>query len=220
MAYILSSLIAIATAIIIFLTKYDADDSSFLTKLELAEKSFKVINDSYTPLYNDFTTINFATLYANDNLPANITAIGNNANIISSSGVSYGSVEKDIKANILKAFQEENKTEIDKYTTTILILPNQKEIKYQLLPIVSGDRSRQGLDITASSGTGYKIIVDFSLDKTLLNKSAFTENRYKEICQNELFGDFFGNFSSINSDFNLVLNGSKSDGKIACIVYK
>ncbi|OCL81745.1 hypothetical protein [Arcobacter porcinus] len=220
MAYILSSLIAIATAIIIFLTKYDADDSSFLTKLELAEKSFKVINDSYTPLYNDFTTINFATLYANDNLPANITAIGNNANIVSKDGVSYGSVEKDIKANILKAFQEENKTEIDKYTTTILILPNQKEIKYQLLPIVAGDKSRQGLDITASSGTGYKIIVDFSLDKTLLNKSAFTENRYKEICQNELFGDFFGDYTSINTSFNLILGGSKNDGKIACIVYK
>lgn len=211
MAYFLSSLVAISAAIIIFLARYEADDSTFMSNLGKVEKSFLIVNQNYIPHYDDLTTINFATLYANDILPANIMR----ENLSGLSGT-----EDEAKKSILEAFQNENITEMNKYFKTVLTLPNSKELKYILVPIVDGDKNANGTDISKASGTGYKIFVDFSDDKSLFNKSAFTENRYKEMCQNELFGDFFTNVTEINNSLNFTTSGDKNDGKFGCIVYK
>src|SRR5690606_15738041 len=107
---------------------------------------------------------------------------------------SLGSVENTIKNEINLAFENEVETDIKKYSTTKLIFPNSK-IEYILVPIVTSDNPTQdsgsAINLNKDAGNGYKLFVDFSNETALMNKPAFTENRYKDLCQKELFGIFF-----------------------------
>lgn len=222
MGYFLMTIIAVSTAIVIFFTRYEADDSSFLSSLNSAEKSFLVLNENYINLYSDLSTINFAKIYSSDIFPSYISAVSG-ANLKYKDNSSLGSVENTIKNEINLAFENEVEADIKKYSTTKLIFPNSK-IEYILVPIVTSDNPTQdsgsAINLNKDAGNGYKLFVDFSNETALINKPAFTENRYKDLCQKELFGIFFTKASDIDGNLNLTTSGDKNDGKFACIIFK
>ncbi|MDX4012383.1 hypothetical protein Q6A86_05200 [Aliarcobacter skirrowii] len=222
MGYFLMTIIAVSTAIVIFFTRYEADDSSFLSSLNSAEKSFLVLNENYINLYSDLSTINFAKIYSSDIFPSYISAVSGE-NLKYKDNSSLGSVENTIKDEINDAFEDEVEADIKKYSSTKLIFPNSK-IEYILVPIVTSDNPTQdsgsAIDLSKDAGNGYKLFVDFSNETALINKPAFTENRYKDLCQKELFGIFFTKASDIDGDLNLTTSGDKNDGKFACIIFK
>ncbi|MDX4050698.1 hypothetical protein Q6A83_07935 [Aliarcobacter skirrowii] len=222
MGYFLGTIVAVSVAIIMFFSRYEADDSSFLSSLNSAEKSFLVLNENYINLYSDLSTINFAKIYSSDIFPSYISAVSG-ANLKFKDNSSLGTVENTIKNDINFAFENEVEADIKKYSTTKLIFPNSK-IEYILVPIVTSDNPTQDsgskIDLSKDAGNGYKLFVDFSNETALINKPAFTENRYKDLCQKELFGIFFTKASDIDGDLNLTTSGDKNDGKFACIIFK
>ncbi|MDX3959622.1 hypothetical protein Q6A78_04285 [Aliarcobacter skirrowii] len=222
MGYFLGTIVAVSVAIIMFFSRYEADDSSFLSSLNSAEKSFLVLNENYINLYSDLSTINFAKIYSSDIFPSYISAVSGE-NLKYKDNSSLGSVENTIKNEINLAFENEVETDIKKYSTTKLIFPNSK-IEYILVPIVTSDNPTQDsgstIDLSKDAGNGYKLFVDFSNETALINKPAFTENRYKDLCQKELFGIFFTKASDIDGNLNLTTSGNKNDGKFACIIFK
>lgn len=222
MGYFLGTIVAVSVAIIMFFSRYEADDSSFLSSLNSAEKSFLVLNENYINLYSDLSTINFAKIYSSDIFPSYISAVSGE-NLKYKDNSSLGSVENIIKKEINDAFENEVEADIKKYSTTKLIFPNSK-IEYILVPIVTSDNPTQDsgstIDLSKDAGNGYKLFVDFSNETALINKPAFTENRYKDLCQKELFGIFFTKANNINENLNLTTSGDKNDGKFACIIFK
>ncbi|WP_066407873.1 hypothetical protein [Aliarcobacter skirrowii] len=222
MGYFLGTIVAVSVAIIMFFSRYEADDSSFLSSLNSAEKSFLVLNENYINLYSDLSTINFAKIYSSDIFPSYISAVSGE-NLKYKDNSSLGSVENTIKNEINLAFENEVEADIKKYSTTKLIFPNSK-IEYILVPIVTSDNPTQDsgstIDLSKDAGNGYKLFVDFSNETALINKPAFTENRYKDLCQKELFGIFFTKASDIDGNLNLTTSGDKNDGKFACIIFK
>lgn len=222
MGYFLGTIVAVSVAIIMFFSRYEADDSSFLSSLNSAEKSFLVLNENYINLYSDLSTINFAKIYSSDIFPSYISAVSGE-NLKYKDNSSLGSVENTIKNEINLAFENEVEADIKKYSTTKLIFPNSK-IEYILVPIVTSDNPTQdsgsAIDLSKDAGNGYKLFVDFSNETALINKPAFTENRYKDLCQKELFGIFFTKASNIDGNLNLTTSGDKFDGKFACIIFK
>ncbi|MFA5721072.1 MAG: hypothetical protein WC920_02220 [Aliarcobacter sp.] len=222
MGYFLGTIVAVSVAIIMFFSRYEADDSSFLSSLNSAEKSFLVLNENYINLYSDLSTINFAKIYSSDIFPSYISAVSGK-NLKYKDNSSLGTVENTIKNEINLAFENEVEADIKKYSSTKLIFPNSK-IEYILVPIVTSDNPTQDsgstIDLSKDAGNGYKLFVDFSNETALINKPAFTENRYKDLCQKELFGIFFTKASDIDGNLNLTTSGDKNDGKFACIIFK
>lgn len=75
MPYLVASIITITSALIILMTRFEADDSSIMAELDRVKTIFKMI-DSFTNTYiesgESLTTINFENLYDNGILPHNL----------------------------------------------------------------------------------------------------------------------------------------------------
>lgn len=204
MPYLVASIIALVAAMIVLMTRFEADDSQITADVERAKSMFLAV-DSYANTYiqsgGDLTQINFEKLFDDGILPGNITK------------------GTDAKDNIQR----------DKGFASQLKFPNSNII-WQIVPIVSGDKVKDSTgtakDISSSAGTGYKLFVDFSNQSSLKSKAGFSENFFgKEICEKNLFGSFINDATSIISAAgdtlnNLNLGGSSSDSKFACVVFK
>jgi len=74
-----------------------------------------------------------------------------------------------------------------------------------------------------SDSTSYKLMIDMSSNKTLMEKPAFAEMFVgTELCEKLLFGDFntlINTYDGVNTNF-ISINGTKTDGIIGCTVYK
>ena len=220
MPYLVSSIIAVVTALIILMTRYEADDSAITTEIERAKSMFITV-DGFVNTYiqsggdmfmgetvetDTYKKINFATLYKN--------------------GILLGSISKDdiknvsLNDNILA----ENESDKNIFFQSQLQFPSS-QIVWQIVPIVSytvTDYKGKVIDLSKSVGAGYQLFVDFSKNTTLMSKDAFSENFFgKEICEKELFGSFINNATLISSaNLTLTLGGTNKDGKLACIIFK
>lgn len=220
MPYLVSSIIAVVTALIILMTRYEADDSAITTEIERAKSMFITV-DGFVNTYiqsggdmfmgetvetDTYKKINFATLYKN--------------------GILLGSISKDdiknvsLNDNILA----ENESDKNIFFQSQLQFPSS-QIVWQIVPIVSytvTDYKGKVIDLSKSVGAGYQLFVDFSKNTTLMSKDAFSENFFgKEICEKELFGSFINNATLISSaNLTLTLGETNKDGKFACIIFK
>ncbi len=71
--------------------------------------------------------------------------------------------------------------------------------------------------------TSYKLMVDFSLNRTLMEKVVFSEMYIgTHLCEKLLFGDSYSTINSYDGgSINFVdLGGSKTDGIVECTIYK
>lgn len=220
MPYLVSSIIAVVTALIILMTRYEADDSAITTEIERAKSMFITV-DEFVNTYiqsggdmfmgetvetDTYKKINFATLYKN--------------------GILLGSISKDdiknvsLNDNILA----ENESDKNIFFQSQLQFPSS-QIVWQIVPIVSytvTDYKGKVIYLSKSVGAGYQLFIDFSKNTTLMSKDAFSENFFgKEICEKELFGSFINNATLISStDLTLTLGETNIDGKLACIIFK
>ena len=216
MPYLVSSIIAIVAALIILMTRYEADDSAITAEIERAKAMFMTIDgfvNTYIQSGGDITggtpeyeKLNFATLYKNGILLGNISKV----NILN--------------VNLDDNKQIEDEADINKFFESQLQFPNNK-IVWQIVPIVSytvTDYKGKVIDLSKSIGAGYQLFIDFSKNTTLISKDGFSENFFgKEICEKELFGSFINNAISISStDQTLNLGGTNIDGKFACVIFK
>lgn len=210
MPYLVSSIIAIVAALIILMTRYEADDSTITAEIERAKSQFLAVDgfvNTYIQSGGNMSKINFEQLFDDGILLGNITKGTTSQNNVK---VATGDIGD-------KSFQ------------ATLKFPNSNII-WQIVPIVSGDtiKDSTGTDknISSSAGTGYKLFVDFNANSTLKSKDAFSENFFgKEICEKVLFGSFINNATSISSTsatLNQIIttNGTNKDSKFACVVFK
>ena len=210
MPYLVSSIIAVVTALIILLTRYEADDSAITAEIERAKSMFITV-DGFTNTYiqsgGDMTKINFEQLFDD--------------------GILLGNMTKDIPTSIANV--KVTAGEIgDKSFTATLEFP-KSNIKWQIVPIVNykiNDYRGIEVDLGKSVGAGYQLFIDFTKESTLLSKNAFSENFLgREICEKTFFGSFINNATSISSSSGtlnqiVTTGGTSSDGKIACVVFK
>ncbi|NCB13812.1 MAG: hypothetical protein EOM78_19600 [Erysipelotrichia bacterium] len=210
MPYLVSSIVAVVTALIILLTRYEADDSAITAEIERAKSMFITVDgfaNTYIQSGGDMTKINFEQLFDDGILLGNMTKgiLSSNSNV----KVVAGAIG-------------------DKSFTATLEFP-KSNIKWQIVPIVDykiNDYRGVEVDLGKSVGAGYQLFIDFSNDNTLKSKSAFSENFLgREICEKTFFGSFINNATSISSlsgTLNQIVTtgGTSSDGKIACVVFK
>lgn len=210
MPYLVSSIIAVVTALIILLTRYEADDSAITAEIERAKSMFITVDgfaNTYIQSGGDMTKINFEQLFDDGILLGNMTKgiLSSNSNV----KVVAGAIG-------------------DKSFTATLEFP-KSNIKWQIVPIVNykiNDYRGVEVDLGKSVGAGYQLFIDFTKESTLMSKNAFSENFLgREICEKTFFGSFINNATSISSSSGtlnqiVTTGGTSSDGKIVCVVFK
>lgn len=210
MPYLVSSIIAVVTALIILLTRYEADDSAITAEIERAKSMFITVDgfaNTYIQSGGDMTKINFEQLFDDGILLGNMTKgiLSSNSNV----KVVAGAIG-------------------DKSFTATLEFP-KSNIKWQIVPIVNykiNDYRGVEVDLGKSVGAGYQLFIDFTKESTLMSKNAFSENFLgREICEKTFFGSFINNAISISSSSGtlnqiVTTGGTSSDGKVACVVFK
>lgn len=202
MPYLVSSIIAVVTAMIILLTRYEADDSAITAEIERTKSMFITVDgfvNTYIQSGGDMTKINFEELYDN--------------------GILLGNITKGDKLS-----SENVKVDVGKEFESTLTFPSNKII-WQIVPITTADTAVkiEGVDkdFSSSAGSGYKLFIDFSKNETLKSKSAFSESYLaRELCENNFFGTAVKNATAISSTNPITLAGSSSDSKLACIIFK
>lgn len=209
MPYLVSAIIAVVSATIILLTRYESDDSAITTELDRMKSMFLMVDgfvNTYVQSGGDLTSVNFQKLSCNGILPGNIidtlattncdttvTADGATDNVTNSVNVTDG-------ANGSK-----------------LTFPSNS-VKWQLIPIPSTD-----VNYGTSSGSGYKLLVDMTGNSSLMSKAIFAESfSGREFCEKMLFGTLELNRTSYDSATKNFIGTStnKNDGLFVCIVFK
>lgn len=202
MPYLVSSIIAVVTALIILLTRYEADDSAITAEIERAKSMFITVDgfaNTYIQSGGDMTKINFEQLFDDGILLGNMTKGTNTLDNVKVTAGAFTATLEFPRSNIL----------------------------WQIVPIVDykiNDYRGVEVDLGKSVGAGYQLFIDFTKESTLMSKNAFSENFLgREICEKTFFGSFINNATSISSSsgtLNQTTGGTSSDGKIACVVFK
>ena len=193
MPYLVSSIIAVVTAMIILLTRYEADDSAITAEIERTKSMFITVDgfvNTYIQSGGDMTAINFEKLYDD--------------------GILLGNITKGTKAS------SEN-VKVDGLEST-LTFP-KSEIKWHIIPIYSDDTL-----YSSSAGSGYKLFIDTTGNKTLDSKAGFSENFLaREICEKTLFGSIqeaeTSYYDDVKNNFKITTT-VKKDGKFICVIFK
>jgi len=204
MPYLVSSIIAVVTALIILFTRYEADDSAITAEIERAKSMFITVDgfaNTYIQSGGDMTKINFEQLFDDGILLGNMTKGTNKLDNVKVTAGAFTATLEFPKSNI----------------------------KWQIVPIVNykiNDYRGVEVDLGKSVGAGYQLFIDFTKESTLMSKNAFSENFLgREICEKTFFGSFINNATSISSSSGtlnqiVTTGGTSSDGKIACVVFK
>ena len=210
MPYLVSSIIAVVTALIILLTRYEADDSAITAEIERAKSMFITVDgfvNTYIQSGGDMTRINFEQLFDD--------------------GILLGNMTKDIPTSTANVKVVAGAI-ADKSFAATLEFQNSK-IKWQIVPIVDykiNDYRGVEIDLAKSVGSGYQLFIDFTNDNTLMSKNPFSENFLgREFCEKVFFGSFINNAVSIStttSTLNQIVttDGTSIDGKLSCIIFK
>ena len=194
MPYLVSSIIAVVTAMIILLTRYESDDSAITAEIERTKSMFITVDgfvNTYIQSGGDMTAINFEKLYDD--------------------GILLG----NIKMTKPKATGDDV---TDSGFKSVLIFPNSK-IKWHIVPI-----SLEDTLYSSSAGSGYKLFIDMTGNKTLDSKAGFSENFLaREICEKTLFGSIqeaeTSYYDDVKNNFKITTT-VKKDGKFICVIFK
>ena len=193
MPYLVSSIIAVVTAMIILLTRYESDDSAITAEIERTKSMFITVDgfvNTYIQSGGDMTAINFEKLYDD--------------------GILLGNITKGTKES-----SENVKVDVPESTLTF---PNSN-IKWHIIPIYSDDTL-----YSSSAGSGYKLYIDMSGNKTLDSKAGFAENFLsREICEKTFFGSIqeaeTSYYDDVKNNFKITTT-VKKDGKFICVIFK
>ena len=196
MPYLVSSIIAVVTAMIILFTRYEADDSAITAEIERTKSMFITVDgfvNTYIQSGGDMTKINFEELYDN--------------------GILLGNITKGIETS-----NENVKVKVGEKFGSTLTFPNSN-IKWHIIPIYSDDTL-----YSSSAGSGYKLFIDTTGNKTLDSKAGFSENFLaREICEKTLFGSIqeaeTSYYDDAKNNFKITTT-AKKDGKFICVVFK
>ena len=208
MPYLVSSIIAVVSAMIIMFTRYEADDSTITAELDRVKSMFLMVDgfvNTYIQSGGDLTKINFQKLSCEGILLGNIkdkyVAVNCDSNEDS------GSTDDNIDDNV----------KLHGYSST-LTFPSST-VKWQLIPVRTDDPV---VALQSSSGSAYKLLVDMRQNSGLMSKAIFAESfSGREFCEKMLFGtlDRSGNaFVVANNTFGTT--GTQNDGLFVCIVFK
>lgn len=204
MPYLVSSIMAVVAALIILLTRYEADDSAITAEIERAKSMFITVDgfaNTYIQSGGDMTKINFEQLFDDGILLGNMTKGTNKLDNVKVTAGAFTATLEFPKSNI----------------------------KWQIVPIVNykiNDYRGVEVDLGKSVGAGYQLFIDFTKESTLMSKNAFSENFLgREICEKTFFGSFINNAISISSSSGtlnqiVTTGGTSSDGQIACVIFK
>ena len=203
MPYLVSSIIAVVSAMIIMLTRYESDDSSITAELDRIKSMFMMIDgfvNTYTQSGGDLTDVNFQKLSCSGVL------LGNIKDTLSSTNCDTTVTADGATDNVTGSFNASK-----------LTFPSNSVI-WQLIPIPSTD-----VDYGASSGSAYKLLVDMRGNSTLMSKAIFSESfSGREFCEKMLFGTLELNRTSYDTATKNFIGAStnKGDGLFVCIVFK
>ncbi len=192
MPYLVASILAVSSAMIIMLTRYEADDSTIQSELQRVESMFNLI-DGFVNVYIDsgesVNSVDFEELDTDDILYDSISTSPN---------PSTGS-ERDTK-----------------------ILFQNSDISWQLIPAGDVSNGASLNPTIAFDESSYILLMDFRNESALMSKNRFSESFIgREYCENNLFGTFRDDFVSYNKTSTQIDDtGTNSDGLLACIVYK
>jgi hypothetical protein len=207
MPYLVSSIIAVVSAMIIMLTRYEADDSTITAELDRVKSMFIMI-DSFVNTYvesgGDLTGINFQKLSCSGILSGNI--VDKYVAVNCDTNDANDTVSDDIADNVRNVG-----------ASSTLSFPSSNVI-WQLIPVPNTD-SVYGV----SAGSAYKLLVDIRANSGLMSKAVFSESfSGREFCEKMLFGTKELNRTSYNSTTKNFVGAStnKSDGLFVCIVFK
>ena len=198
MPYLVSSIIAVVSAMIILFTRYEADDSAITSELERMKSMFLAVDgfvNTYIESGGDLTVINFQKLSCDGILLGNIN--DKYVAVNCDSDVNNDSVSDDSTDNVLKAG-----------INSTLEFPNS-DVKWHLIP-------------NQSNPSSYKLLVDMSKNSTLMSKAVFSESfSSREFCEKILFGTKVLNGISYDSGTkDFAIGGTTSDGLFVCEVFK
>ena len=198
MPYLVSSIIAVVSAMIIMFTRYEADDSTITAELDRMKSMFITVDgfvNTYIESGGDLSKVNFQALSCNGIL------LGNMKDTLATTDCTTTNTTDGTTDNV-KGFAFASK----------LTFPGST-VKWQLIP---------NKDEKTSS---YKVLVDNTANSTLLSKGAFAESfSGREYCEKMLFGTFqtkgktYDDKTVGSEDFKE--DGTNKDGFFVCIVYK
>lgn len=204
MPYLVSSIIAVVSAMIIMLTRYEADDSTITGELDRMKAMFMTIDgfvNTYVESGGDLTSINFQKLSCNGILSGNI--IDTLAAIDCDTTTTADGANDNVTGALIESKLE---------------FPSSSVI-WQIIPVRADDPI---VALQSSAGSAYKLFVDMRANASLMSKAIFSESfSGREFCEKMLFGtlDRKGNdFVSANNTFGTT--GTDIDGKLVCIVFK
>lgn len=192
MPYLVASILAVSSAMIIMLTRYEADDSTIQSELQRVESMFSLI-DGFVNVYIDsgesVNSVDFEELDTDDIL---YDSISTSPNPSTGSG-------RDTK-----------------------ILFQNSDISWQLIPAGDVSNGASLNPTIAFDESSYILLMDFRNESALMSKNRFSESFIgREYCENNLFGTFRDDFVSYNKTSTQIDDtGTNSDGLLACIVYK
>lgn len=195
MPYLVSSIIAVVSAMIIMLTRYEADDSSITAELDSVKSMFMMIDgfvNTYVESGGDLTSVNFEELYDSGVLSGNIKMTKPTA-----------AADDNVKETALNSK---------------LTFPSSSVI-WQLIPVRTDDPVAT---LQPSAGSAYKLLVDMRANPSLMSKAIFSESfSGREFCEKMFFGtlDRNGNaFTDATNTFST--SGANNDGLFVCIIFK
>lgn len=204
MPYLVSSIIAVVSAMIIMLTRYEADDSTITGELDRMKAMFMTIDgfvNTYVESGGDLTSVNFQKLSCNGILSGNI--IDTLAAIDCDTTTTADGANDNVTGALIESKLE---------------FPSSSVI-WQIIPVRADDPI---VALQSSAGSAYKLFVDMRANASLRSKAIFSESfSGREFCEKMLFGtlDRKGNdFVSANNTFGTT--GTDIDGKLVCIVFK
>lgn len=201
MPYLVSSIIAVVSAMIILFTRYEADDSSITAELDRVKSMFLMIDgfvNTHIQSGGNLTDINFEVLFDAGILPGNVRQSSTNATDkeLDWKGRGFGSV---------------------------LNFP-KSEVKWQIIPVRDITANDNDADYGNSAGSAYKLLVDMSQNRTLMHKAKFSESfSSREYCEKILFGTVQPKGKEYDSTLGKETfkeNGTNDDGIFVCIVFK
>ncbi len=208
MPYLVSSIIAVVSAMVIMFTRYEADDSSITAELDRVKSMFMMIDgfvNTYVESGGDLTDVNFQKLSCSGVLSGNIIDKLATTNC-ETTNTADGSTDN------VKGF---------KYAST-LTFPNSS-VKWQLLPVIDITTS-DDTDFGSSAGSAYKLLVDMTANSSLMSKAIFSESfSSREFCEKMLFGTTLRTgktYDSTSGKETFSLDGTDKDGLFVCIVFK
>lgn len=198
MPYLVSSIIAVVSALVLLLTRYEADDSAITGELDRVKSMFTVVDgfvNTYIQSGGTLSNINFEELYNN--------------------GILLGNIEKG-------AVNSGKEVEGTSYAST-LTFPNSK-VKWHLLPVRDITSNDNNADFGDSAGSAYKLLIDMHNNSSLMSKAIFSESfSGREFCEKMLLGTLQRNaksYVSTEDKETFSLDGNDKDGYIVCIVFK